>query len=156
MNKEQIDEIAMRVWNESESECDSRTGRGIITDFTHALLAELAKGSKPIRTAFLNKDGGVTLLMSRSDPSTHPEFNNYLYTTQLPQTDLVADERKEWALLMNADIEQLRKQLSAAQASDTELLKALEEIKLRSISLADAQVVALEAITDHKSRKEKV
>ena len=72
MNKEQIVAIIQR---------------GYFTDgdLADALLAELAKGSKPIRTAFLNKDGGVTLLMSRSDPSTHPEFKNYLYTTQLPQ-----------------------------------------------------------------------
>ena len=48
MTKEQIDEIAMRVWNESESECDSRTGRMVITEFTHALLAELAKVQEPI------------------------------------------------------------------------------------------------------------
>ena len=47
MTKEQIDEIAMAVWNETESECDSRTGRQIITDFTHALLAELAKVQEP-------------------------------------------------------------------------------------------------------------
>ena len=60
-------------------------------DLADALLAELAKGAKHIRTAFLNKDGGVTLLMSRSDPSTHSEFKKYLYTSPPPQPVLVAE-----------------------------------------------------------------
>ena len=60
-------------------------------DLADALLAELAKGAKHIRTAFLNKDGGVTLLMihqhiqnlrSISTPA-HPHSLTWLLRSKL-------------------------------------------------------------------------
>ena len=127
MTREQIDEIAMRVWANTPTyaTCDARKLE--ILAFTHALLAELAKVSEPVGTV-VNKEGFLYHGQLDSKSAQLPD-RSQLFTHPLPQPDLVAEnEHKEWALLMNADIEQLREQLSAAQASDTELLKALEAL----------------------------
>jgi hypothetical protein len=52
MNKEQIDEIALRVAKDRYVAQHSGTGKGInfanYAEFTHALLAELAKVQEPV------------------------------------------------------------------------------------------------------------
>lgn len=91
--------------------------------FADLFLAELAKQSEPIgHVGDGLLDNGIACMARLND--THP-VGTPVFTHPLPQPDLVAEiERKDWALLMNADIEQLRQQLSAAQAEIDALRKA--------------------------------
>ena len=160
MNKEQIDEIAMRVWNESESECDSRTGRGIITDFTHALLAELAKVHDPVAIkAETNQFDCFHVSFEDSERLKSLPVGTKLYTQPLPQPDLVAEiehlkrSRENFAQSSEHSLQQL----SEAQANAGELLKALEVAadQIRKCDYTPARSTLLQAIAAHKARKEK-
>ena len=144
MNKEQIVAIIQR---------------GYFTDgdLADALLAELAKVSEPVAVVDANDDCCWADIL----PDRNVVVGQKLYSHPLPQPDLVDEnERKEWALLMNADIEQLREQLATAQASEGELLKSLEKIDEDAKDTCLASVrhlgrIANGAITAHKVRKEK-
>ena len=169
MNKERIDEIAMAIWKESESNCELKSSRQIITDFAHALLKELAKVSEPEAYMYhIKGNGKLTELAAIEYQEQFGEtiiHKRALYSIPPQQPDLVAEnERKEWALLMNADIEQLRQQLSAAQADNEQLLDAAERLLGRKRPKAkegdprlilEIDCISLEeVITAHKSRKE--
>lgn len=148
-------------------------------DLADALLAELAKQSEPFgyyengRWSIVT-DGGPDKWRSRK------EYTGPLYTNLLPQPDLVAeierlksrlefDDRHGWDGIECRDetikgqdkaITELRQQLSAAQASESELLKALEKIDEDAKDTCLSSVrhlgrIANGAITAHKSRKEK-
>lgn len=173
MNKEKIDGIALRIFDEICQPIDGIDAVDIenITYFAERLLGALAKEQKPIRTALLNKDGGVTLLMTRCDPATHSEFKGYLYSIPLPQPDLVAEIaklKKEVSGELNEGfnmasdyfkkdasaslVKELRQQLSEAQASEEALLKALEYYANTTYGMFPS--VARNAIAAHKARKE--
>lgn len=145
MNKEQIVAIIQR---------------GYFTDgdLADALLAELAKVSEPV--AFMISETNFVHITRTARNADELHGWTKLFTAPLPHPDLVTEiERKEWALLMNADIEQLRQQLSAAQASEGELLKSLEKIDEDAKDTCLASVrhlgrIANGAIAAHKARKE--
>ena len=152
MNKEQIVAIIQR---------------GYFTDgdLADALLAELAKVSEPVAWLQTSVEDGVDTVIARTyrPDKFNAEWWRFdpLYLHPLPQPDLVAEnEHKEWALLMNADIELLRQQLSAAQASEYELLNALEKIAEDAkkdtclASMHHLGRLAKGAIAAHKARKE--
>ena len=152
MNKEQIVAIIQR-------------GHFTDGDLADALLAELAKVSEPAGFIAHNPGGFYEGSHIPAAPYDYAKFHNglptagtKLFTHPLPQPDLVAE------------IEQLRQQLSAAQASEDELLKALEECKFAlepyddvkprnwetdRVRLRYAHQSVVKAITTHKSRKEK-
>ena len=173
MNKEQIDEIVLRVMSDIRSKVDGDDEQ--IKAFDPALLAELAKVSEPEAYMYhIKGNGKLTELAAIEYQEQFGEtiiHKRALYSIPPQQPDLVADIeqlRQQLSaaqqdlglckLTLEQKVEQLghcESALAAAQADNEQLVKALEEIKLRSISLADAQVVALEAIAAHKARKEK-
>lgn len=162
MNKEQIDEIALRVASEIPCCCNHLTiEEGVawsadeVKSYTHALLAELAKVSEPVARLIHRKFDTlqdtcrtVARTYEECDKNAYPdswEEGALLYTHPLPQPDLVAEnEHKEWALLMNADIEQLRKQLSAAQ-QDLGLCKLTLEQKVEQLGHCESALAAAQA-----------
>ena len=87
-----------------------------------------------------------------------------LYTSPLPQSDLVAEIERlkeqyvSLQLAQASKVVELRQQLSAAQASEDELLKALEQLVEGSlISRCYFETdweAAKKAVADHKARKE--
>lgn len=161
MNKERIDEIALRV--ASEVNLFGRIAPdNAIKAFTHALLAELAKVSEPEAYMYhIKGNGKLTELAAIEYQEQFGEtiiHKRALYSIPLPQPDLVDEnERKEWALLMNADIERLREQLATAQADNDQLVDALERCKFDSLNMTfDDLKFIREAIAAHKARKEKV
>lgn len=91
MNTEQIDEIALRVAKERYVAQHSGTGDGInfanYAEFTHALLAELAKVQEPVAMyCGYNPSMGHVF---RADAVI--EVGTYLYTQPPQQPDLVTE-----------------------------------------------------------------
>ena len=125
MNKEQIDEIALRLTGGALA--DSSVGRTTI-DFTHALLAELAKVQEPVGFIAHNPGGCYEGCHIPAAPYNFAEFygemptvGTKLFTLPLPQPDLVAEierlkQRHEASDgITKMQISELRQQLSAAQ-----------------------------------------
>ena len=87
MNKEQIDEIALRVAKDRYVAQHSGTGEGInfanYAEFTHALLAELAKVQEP----FGYYENGRWSIVTDGGPDkwrARKEYTGPLYTHQAP------------------------------------------------------------------------
>jgi archaeosine-15-forming tRNA-guanine transglycosylase len=67
ISKEELDTLAMRVWSESESECDVRTGREVITSFAHALIKAVEAESEVV--AFKAYSGTLAYTENALSPS---------------------------------------------------------------------------------------
>lgn len=130
-------------------------------DLADALLAELAKVQEPVgylnnRDSFCHVDSPWV--------KANPEHCTPLYLQPLPQPDLVAEIERlkeqyvSLQLAQASKVEELRKQLSAAQASEDELLNALETLAClgngNCYGNSHGNVIAQQAIATHKARKE--
>lgn len=197
MNKEQIDEIALNL-SQQVSPDGWLCGSDPVLEFTHALLAELAKVSEPVhwRAILQNHQGEITatpkiagfqdLKAAEQFCAEKKDLQGWIYAIEplylhAAQPDLVAEiERLEnectgyahqIAYLMmpvadhNKVVEQIRQQLATAQADNGQLLDAAERLLSRKRPKAKEDDPRLileidcmsleEAITTHKSRKEK-
>lgn len=165
MNRKQIDEIVARIvesgFGARENDWASHQ------EFAHALLAELAKQAEPVAVVSLQHSLPImvgTTYVPASDPVKSVtllkdvDFGAPLFTHPLQQADLVAEvERlKEWkataeGLLRDgrypelcSETEQLRQQLSAAQADNEQLAELMEEVEQRYFALLKEKDVEAE------------
>lgn len=202
MNKEQIDGIALRIFDEICQPIDEHDAIGIenITYFAERVLDELAKGQEPVAWLQTSVEEGVDTVIARTHKPD--KFNaewwrfDPLYTHPLPQPDLVAEiEQAALKKAMQQATEvskqvtddwkakctELRLQLSAAQrerdichaeciritndynaklsasqASEPEMLKALEEYvcgdKVRETTESSTHYKALAAHKAHQGK----
>jgi len=168
MNKEQIEKIAL---NEAQKVAPDGwlCGPDPVLEFTHALLAELAKEQEPVALV------GSTYQLLWTGPYSIVEIKRkhglkvgtLLYTIPLPQPDLVAEieQLRLENAAMKAEWEKAyeigmlaKQQLAAAQAREEELLKALEKFLIRrgtdSYSCSVLSKDGLTLLDVHKARKE--
>lgn len=175
MNKEQIDEIALEVahglpcimnhidayvaWTNDE-----------LTSYAHALIAELAKVSEPVAEIV---DGGCYSGFSRIVSVAHPILvGTKLFAAPLPQPDLVAENERLKEQSANRliglckagdDNDELRKQLSAAQADNEQLLEHIARIaeyqkdrdwQMMGLSIREADDTFKVQLAAHKARQQ--
>ena len=165
MNKANINEIALRVAKERYVAQHGGTGEGInftnYAEFTHALLAELAKVQEPVAYYSAHRliPDGTTEVYGYTETKLQPGTPLYLQPHSQPVLIAEIERLKTIADNYYAIAVERSQQLSTAQTSEAKLLKALEKIVEDSkdthlSSMPHLGRTASKAIYSHKERKE--